>query len=574
MLNLCSLPPFGIRAKLLGGFLAVALFAALLGCYAIATMEQLNVNQQTVYEDVFGGTHLLASWIDQSSESRRDVLAYLLTQDSREQAALQAKIVQRDQVLDGLARQMDAVDSDREDVQTLSRLIESWRAYTGWRDTAIFGVSAPDDRAALLAAYQSEGTRLTDAVDQSIDDFLSQKRAVGGGLERAGEASYNLTRAIAIAVAAGAVGLAILVGVVLSRCVAGAAAQVATAAEGLARGELNQRIELDSQDELGQMAAAFREMIAYQQGMARVANAIARGDLSQDVMPKSEHDVLGNAFRQMSGNLRVLVGQKEAARVRAEQDARTIQEQVVQLSRLLEQNETLHERLRRSAGRTTALNEQALRRLGADLHDGPAQELAFALLRLDDVPDPNAELEPIQGAVQDALDEIRAMASGLRAAELGDLPIAEVLARAVRDHERRSGTPVELHARELPADLPLPVKIAAYRALQEALSNATRHGGGAQVGVKACVCREQFCLMVSDHGPGFVPTKVSTNGHLGLASMRERAELLGGRFRVQSSSRGTSVHLRWPLAAPEARIASLPVLLFDMPDEAEMDLAS
>jgi signal transduction histidine kinase len=121
-----------------------------------------------------------------------------------------------------------------------------------------------------------------------------------------------------------------------------------------------------------------------------------------------------------------------------------------------------------------------------------------------------------------------------------------VIGRAVRDHGRRSGTPVDLLLTDLPQHVPLPVKIAAFRALQEALSNATRHGKGAQVTVKACVRREQLCLTVTDRGPGFVASAADKGG-LGLASMRERAELLGGRFRVQSSPRGTSVHLRWPV---------------------------
>ena len=63
--------------------------------------------------------------------------------------------------------------------------------------------------------------------------------------------------------------------------------------------------------------------------------------------------------------------------------------------------------------------------------------------------------------------------------------------------------------------------------------------------------------MISDRGPGFVPSQAATNGHLGLASMRERAELLGGRFRVQSSSNGTSVHLRWPLTAEASHRTSI-----------------
>jgi signal transduction histidine kinase len=304
-----------------------------------------------------------------------------------------------------------------------------------------------------------------------------------------------------------------------------------------------------------------------------VANAIARGDLTQTVKPTSDRDVLGLAFQQMSGNLRLLVSQLEKALLRAEelleakeQDARTIQDQVQELSRLLEQNELLHERLRRSAARTTSLNEQALRRIGADLHDGPGQALAFAVLRLETLADADTELCAVKGAVQDALAEIRAISTGLRLPELGDLPLEDVIGRAVRDHGRRSGTPVDLLVGELPNQVPLPVKIAAFRALQEALSNATRHGKGAQVTVKACVRREQLCLAVTDRGPGFVASAAADKGGLGLASMRERAELLGGRFRVQSSSRGTSVHLRWPLPPYTRGIPRVPALIIGQED--------
>jgi signal transduction histidine kinase len=115
--------------------------------------------------------------------------------------------------------------------------------------------------------------------------------------------------------------------------------------------------------------------------------------------------------------------------------------------------------------------------------------------------------------------------------------------------------------------VPLPVKIAAFRALQEALSNATRHGKGAQVTVKACVRREQLCLAVTDRGPGFVASAAADKGGLGLASMRERAELLGGRFRVQSSPRGTSVHLRWPIPPYSRGIPRIPALIIGQDDQ-------
>ena len=233
-----------------------------------------------------------------------------------------------------------------------------------------------------------------------------------------------------------------------------------------------------------------------------------------------------------------------------------LQEQVQRLSQLLAQNQRLHERVRHAANRTTALNEQSLRRIGADLHDGPAQALALALLRLDSVTPGTGDSAPrsvdlaiVQKAVQDALSEVRAIAGGLRLPELQPLALAEVAERAIQAHERRSGTPVHLTLDALPENAPLAVKIALLRSLQEALSNATRHGSGVDVRVHLWTDGDLLSLAVSDAGPGFNAEGPATDGHLGLAGIRERAELLGGGFRIAAApGQGTVVQMHWPLA--------------------------
>jgi methyl-accepting chemotaxis protein len=105
--------------------------------------------------------------------------------------------------------------------------------------------------------------------------------------------------------------LALLVG----RRIGSAVRRVAEAARSLARGELDCELPPPSGDEVGQMAEAFRTMVAYQQGMAAVAEDMASGDLSQDVQPLSEKDRLGTAFASMIVNLRQLVGEVSSAAV-------------------------------------------------------------------------------------------------------------------------------------------------------------------------------------------------------------------------------------------------------------------
>jgi signal transduction histidine kinase len=220
----------------------------------------------------------------------------------------------------------------------------------------------------------------------------------------------------------------------------------------------------------------------------------------------------------------------------------------------------LHERVRQAADRTTTLNEQALRRISADLHDGPGQALALALLRLDALQGPcadqdgygrtRADFHTVHTAVRDALSEVRAISAGLRLPELGPLSVAQVASRAIDDHQRRSGVRVEQQLEHLPEQAPLSIKIALLRTLQEALSNATRHGGGVEIRVDLRADADALQLTVTDHGPGFVVDEAERSGRLGLKGMRERAELLGGTFEVRSApAAGTAVLACWPLAA-------------------------
>ena len=151
--------------------------------------------------------------------------------------------------------------------------------------------------------------------------------------------------------------------------------------------------------------------------------------------------------------------------------------------------------------------------------------------------------------MRDALSEMRAISAGLRLPELDSLSVAAVAARAIDDHQRRSGTPVARRLDNLPEQAPLPIKITLLRTLQEALSNATRHGAGQQVEVQLRGDGDTLRLTVCDRGPGFDPlASPPPSDRLGLAGMRERSELLGGTFEVQSApGAGTLLCACWPL---------------------------
>jgi signal transduction histidine kinase len=241
----------------------------------------------------------------------------------------------------------------------------------------------------------------------------------------------------------------------------------------------------------------------------------------------------------------------------------TLNDQISRLTELLAQNQELHERVRRAAGSVATLNERFLRRIGSELHDGPAQDLGLALLKLDvligrwEQSQPGSgfveELSGIQSSLENAQKEIRAISTGLSLPQLAELSLPETLIRAVRAHERRTGSRVRLDVAPLAEQAALPVKITVYRVLQESLNNSYRHAGGANQQIRAFMDGDVLALEISDEGPGFVPQPTEVlNGHLGLAGMRERVESLGGTFSIQSEiGKGTQVTARFALRREE-----------------------
>jgi signal transduction histidine kinase len=241
----------------------------------------------------------------------------------------------------------------------------------------------------------------------------------------------------------------------------------------------------------------------------------------------------------------------------------TLNNQVSRLTELLTQNKELHDRVRRAAASVATLNERFLRRIGSELHDGPAQDLGLTLLKLDAVidrfeqaqsgPSPADELISIQSSLQNALREIRGISTGLSLPQLAELSLKETVIRAVRAHERRTGSRVNLDLAPMPEQAALPVKITVYRVLQESLNNAYRHAGGTDQQIRVFMDGDLLAIEVSDQGPGFViQPAAALNGHLGLAGMRERVESLGGYFSVKSEiGKGTQVVARLALRAEE-----------------------
>lgn len=242
-----------------------------------------------------------------------------------------------------------------------------------------------------------------------------------------------------------------------------------------------------------------------------------------------------------------------------ERQEQKLNKQITRLSKLLSSNKSMQKSMKTASARAVELNEQFLRRVGADLHDGPAQMIGFAVLRLNQVSKQEAatmfghEFHAVRQALDDSLDEIRGISSGLVLPELEELSLEECLRKVVTLHGAKSKAEIAQFYQELPSDMPLPIKICAYRFIQEALNNAHRHGDAKKCRLSAYVKNHNLVISLKDNGIGFRKSKLKQGGaHLGLVGLKDRVESLGGTFSINSElGVGTALKLTINLADDE-----------------------
>ena len=245
----------------------------------------------------------------------------------------------------------------------------------------------------------------------------------------------------------------------------------------------------------------------------------------------------------------------------------TLSSQHRHLGQLAQANARLAERVQKAAAKKTETDEQLLMRIGHSLHDGPAQDLGLALLRIKSLRQgtvshlPRGEIaadrvredfELVETALADALRETREISSDLHLPQLERLTLPETVEKSKLDHEKKTGGTIEVDGGDVPASASLPVKIAVYRVLQEALNNSHRHAGGTEQRISVSYADGWLDLRIADGGPGFDPAAgeiaKGTRPGLGLRGMRERVEMLGGTFAIDTAPcHGTTIRVRLPL---------------------------
>jgi len=223
---------------------------------------------------------------------------------------------------------------------------------------------------------------------------------------------------------------------------------------------------------------------------------------------------------------------------------------------MLERLETNQSELQRLPARVLRAQEEERRRIARELHDETSQALTSVIVGLKALERAGRPCEiqelvsDLRATVAETLEAVHRMALELRPSALDELGLFPALRSYVKEYSAKHGIEVDLQTSGPQGRLPAEVEVAAYRVVQEALTNAAKYSGSPRVAVKLAVEDCTLTAVVRDEGRGFDPASVapSREGGLGLFGMRERVALLSGQFEVLSApGAGTTIAARIPL---------------------------
>lgn len=192
--------------------------------------------------------------------------------------------------------------------------------------------------------------------------------------------------------------------------------------------------------------------------------------------------------------------------------------------------------------------EQERAVLARELHDDITQRLAVLAIDIGraerEAPDhpAAASLRSVRAGLARLSEDVHALASQLHPSVLRDLGLVEALRAECERRGRAGGPRLELDLRDLPSPIGSEAELCLFRVAQEALSNVARHAGANRVSLTLRPQDDGLVLVVRDDGAGFDAGQPRIRRSLGLASMRERVALAGGRLEVGSApGRGTTI---------------------------------
>jgi signal transduction histidine kinase len=300
----------------------------------------------------------------------------------------------------------------------------------------------------------------------------------------------------------------------------------------------------------GAIALGFMVLVVFAGAMSflRITKPMIKRLENQANELQKAHDKLENRVEERT---------KELSRAN-----RLLTQEITERKKTGEALKQSEDELRRLSSKLLTAHEEASKRIGQELHDGLAQTLSAvkiwaenAIIQLGqkDSVEAAKSFESVVSLAQGAVEEVRRISRNLRPSSLDDLGVLATISGSCQEFctlyaEIEIEEQIEIEEDQVPDSL----KIVIYRVLQEALNNIAKHSRANLVRFSLKAAGGMIEMIIDDNGEGFemehiLPDQRSDRG-LGIASMKERTELSGGSFLIESHrGAGTTVRASWPL---------------------------
>jgi len=261
---------------------------------------------------------------------------------------------------------------------------------------------------------------------------------------------------------------------------------------------------------------------------------------------------------RLIGTLRLLSKRKDYFT----QDNQVLMQSYANLAAVAIQNSLLFDEIRRSNRQLHGLSQRLMKaqeeerlNLSRELHDESGQLLTALTVQLGlldrSMDQPGAlrqRIDELKNTANTIQENLHKLAINLRPASLDHLGLVTTLRQYIAEINRQYDIPVDFEAVGLEGRrLPIETETALFRIVQESLTNVILHAQATRVDVLLSLHNRQMVTIVEDDGIGFIESSPGPEDHLGLFGMRERIEMLGGTFTIESSpGKGTTVKAQVP----------------------------
>lgn len=269
-------------------------------------------------------------------------------------------------------------------------------------------------------------------------------------------------------------------------------------------------------------------------------------------------DQLNRSLRRRSGELSKSNQKLKQEILRRKRVEKALKNSERHYARLLTQSHRLQEQLRGLSRQLLSAQEEERKKISRELHDEIAQTLSGINVQLStlkqqaqvNVKGLQTKIASAQRMVEKSVNIVHRFARDLRPPALDDLGLIPALHALAKHSADRSGTRVRLTIANQVERLDGDRRTVLYRIAQEALTNVARHAQATRVDIDIRKFPGTVCMAIKDNGKAFQVRQLlhrKGNNHLGLLGMRERVEMVGGRFSVESKKgQGTTIRAQIP----------------------------